>query len=72
MHVELPSIEEYPREQLIQFKAPAKLEYVLLGQFVHCPFTPNLPAVHPVHVDDAISSENPALHTHPVILFVCG
>jgi hypothetical protein len=71
-HLELPAVEANPAEQLMQLVAPATLEYVLLGQLLHCPFSPNLPVVHPMHVDDAISSENPVLHTHAVIFLTPG
>jgi hypothetical protein len=69
--LELPAVEANPAEQLLQLVVPPTLEYVLLGQLLHCPFSPNLPAVHPMHVDDAISSENPVLHTHAVIFLRC-
>jgi hypothetical protein len=53
MHVELPAIEEYPTEQLVQFVAPTTLEYVLFGQLMQFPFCQNLPGTHKTQLDDA-------------------
>jgi hypothetical protein len=66
--MELPAFEANVLEQSVQLVTPLRLEYVFTGQLLHCPFTPNLPAVQPTQADDVLLYTDPPLHKHEAIV----